>query len=316
MKKQLVLSVMVLMVMAGSSMQVQGQSPPRKNTTVTPKGRNVAPKVNVRADTSAKVPEVGAKVIDGCTLGPNVACSGKNFSGQILANVSLEGANLFKTNFSRASLLKVNLSRVNIGPADMSNATFRDSTLNDLSNAEGLKLTGSRFVNTSMFQARLGKCDMTKVQVEGGDFTLTNFSQCSFWGTVFTRANLRSVNMSGMKLAARNNKFDRVNFSAANLKNAELNGLVLDGVDFSNADLSGAKLSGASIKGAKFHMAKLNGADLVGVKFRDLADFTNADFTGARIQNSTGTTITCSNRNCHGEPYRKPDGTLHDIYKK
>lgn len=317
MKMQTFLGVMVLMVMAGSSVQVQGQSPPRKYNATQPKGRNVAPKLSGddRVDTSVKTPALGAKVIDGCTLGPKVTCLNKNFSGQTLANVSLEGANLFKTNFSRATLLKVNLSRVNLGPTDMSSATFKESALNNLGNVEGLKLRGSRFVNTSMLQARLGKCDMVNVQVEGGDFSLTNFSQCTLSGS-FTGTKLTSVNMSSMRLGPMGVKLSRVNLGSANLKSADLSGVVLDGVNFSNADLSGAKLSGASLKGANFNMAKLKGADLVGVKHQELADFTNADFTGARIQTSTGNAITCSNRNCNGEPYRKPDGTLHDIYKK
>ncbi len=98
-------------------------------------------------------------------------------------------------------------------------------------------------------------------------------------------ADVRGLELSGLKLTFHTAGFQGADFTRAILKNADLDGGVaaFQGANFTGANLNSATLKGgsASFQGATFHHAKLNFAKLSG----ENAAFQKADFDGAVFRN-------------------------------
>jgi uncharacterized protein YjbI with pentapeptide repeats len=101
-----------------------------------------------------------------------------------------------------------------------------------------------------------------------------NWSNCSFEGRGFARADLTGARMNNMRLS-------RADFSAARLDQADLSYSEMAVVRLRDASLNGAVLIGASLRGADLAGAQLAGANL------SYADLLGADLTGANLRAAT-----------------------------
>ncbi len=155
-------------------------------------------------------------------------------------------------------------------------------------------------------RAMLRQCDLSGLDLSGGDWTNSEFLVCKFDGsnlqrTVFRHANLFGARFNNCDLAGadfeksdlRGAKFELANLTGAHLGGADLReGMVIDagvtldgdtGSRFTNAILKGAKLPNARCKAVDF-----SGAILEGTDFSD-ADLRSAILkgdVGQRLQNS------------------------------
>ena len=149
-------------------------------------------------------------------------------------------------------------------------------------------------------RAMLRQCDLSGLDLSGGDWTNSEFLVCKFDGsnlqrTVFRHANLFGARFNNCDLAGadfeksdlRGAKFELANLTGAHLGGADLReGMVIDagvtldgdtGSRFTNAILKGAKLPNAKCKSVDF-----SGAILEGTDFSD-ADLRSACFHGAEL---------------------------------
>jgi len=101
-----------------------------------------------------------------------------------------------------------------------------------------------------------------------------NWSNCSFDGRGFARADLTGARMSNMRLS-------RADFSAALLDEADLSYSEMAVARLRDASLNGAVLIGASLRGADLAGAQLVGANL------SYADLLGADLTGTNLRAAT-----------------------------
>lgn len=93
--------------------------------------------------------------------------------------------------------------------------------------------------------------------------------------TLFPRANLAGVNLSGTDLSG-------ANLYGINLSDANLSGAILSGAILTDANLSGADLTDAVLTDADLSGADLTGADLSNT-YLYKADFTDAVLTDANL---------------------------------
>jgi len=149
-------------------------------------------------------------------------------------------------------------------------------------------------------RAMLRQCDLSGLDLSGGDWTNSEFMVCKFDGATLQRAVFRHANLFGSrfnncdlsgadfeKADLRGAKFELANLTGAHLGGADLReGMVIDatvtldgdtGSRFTNAILKGAKLPNARCKAVDFSGALLDGTD-----FSD-ADLRNASFHGAEL---------------------------------
>ncbi|HZB90002.1 MAG TPA: pentapeptide repeat-containing protein [Stellaceae bacterium] len=149
-------------------------------------------------------------------------------------------------------------------------------------------------------RAILRQCDLSGLDLSGGDWTNSEFLVCKFDGANLQRAVFRHANLFGArfnncdlssadfeKADLRGAKFELANLTGAHLGGADLRegmvieaGVTLDGDTgsrFTNAILRGAKLPNAKCRAVDF-----SGAILEGTDFSD-ADLRNACFHGAEL---------------------------------
>jgi uncharacterized protein YjbI with pentapeptide repeats len=149
-------------------------------------------------------------------------------------------------------------------------------------------------------RAILRQCDLSGLDLSGGDWTNSEFLVCKFDGANLQRAVFRHANLFGArfnnsdlsgadfeKADLRGAKFELANLTGAHLGGADLReGMVIDagvtldsdtGSRFTNAILKGAKLPNARCRSVDF-----SGAILEGTDFSD-ADLRNACFHGAEL---------------------------------
>jgi uncharacterized protein YjbI with pentapeptide repeats len=149
-------------------------------------------------------------------------------------------------------------------------------------------------------RAILRQCDLSGLDLSGGDWTNSEFLVCKFDGanlqrSIFRHANLfgarfNSCDLSGAdfeKADLRGAKFELANLTGAHLGGADLReGMVIDsgvtldgdtGSRFTNAILKGARLPNARCKSVDFSGAILDNTD-----FSD-ADLRSACFHGAEL---------------------------------
>lgn len=149
-------------------------------------------------------------------------------------------------------------------------------------------------------RAILRQCDLSGLDLSGGDWTNSEFLVCKFDGANLQRSIFRHANLFGArfnnsdltsadfeKADLRGAKFELANLTGAHLGGADLReGMVIDagvtldgdtGSRFTNAILKGAKLPNARCKAVDF-----SGAILEGTDFSD-ADLRNACFHGAEL---------------------------------
>jgi uncharacterized protein YjbI with pentapeptide repeats len=101
-----------------------------------------------------------------------------------------------------------------------------------------------------------------------------NWSNCSFDGRGFARADLTGARMTNMRLS-------RADFSGARLDGADLSYSEMAVARLRDASLNGAELTGASLRGADLAGADLSGANL------SYVDLLGADLTGANLRAAT-----------------------------
>ena len=149
-------------------------------------------------------------------------------------------------------------------------------------------------------RAMLRQCDLSGLDLTGGDWTNSEFMVCKFDGATLERAVFRHANLFGSRFNSgnlsgadfekadlRGAKFELANLTGAHLGGADLReGMVISaditldgdtGSRFTNAILKGAKLPNARCKSVDFSGALLDGTD-----FSD-ADLRNASFHGAEL---------------------------------
>lgn len=172
----------------------------------------------------------------------------------------------------------------------------------DANAIEALQERHRRYLRNQSGGARaiLRQCDLSGLDLSGGDWTNSEFLVCKFDGanmqrTIFRHANLFGARFNNSDLTSadfekadlRGAKFELANLTGAHLGGADLReGMVIDsgvtldgdtGSRFTNAILKGARLPNARCKAVDFSGAILDSTD-----FSD-ADLRNACFHGAEL---------------------------------
>ncbi|MBB3226352.1 uncharacterized protein YjbI with pentapeptide repeats [Luteibacter sp. Sphag1AF] len=150
--------------------------------------------------------------------------------------------------------------------------------------ADGIDLTGAKFVGARLRGARLSGAKATAVSGKpetfpdftGADLTSAKMASCVIWRTIFTNAIMHGVNLSGSELS-----YAMFNGARLDSKPGERAGASLV------ADLSQARLTETNFKGAYLNGSPDSlGANLSLVRFSGTmadATLTRAVFTGAYL---------------------------------
>lgn len=208
--------------------------------------------------------------------------SDKDLSGTILIGADLRGATL------PTDLSYLNLSEVKLEGSDLKNGTsVKNLKGTNLSKAD---LTGCDLENGDFTKTRVTGVNFTKAKLKNTNFQKVNLFEANFKealieGTNFTQADLRAVDLSGIK----DKNVTNVNFSKSNLIGANLSGLNLTNNNIAQAQLEGINLSGAYLESKDLKYYNLNdanfsGATLTGTNFAN-SKLTNADFSKAVMTN-------------------------------
>ncbi len=108
--------------------------------------------------------------------------SGANFSGSILSDVDLSGANCILTRFENA-----NIRGSKFTEADLRGANFSNSRL------VGTELVGTRCFKTDFSNAYLSECNFTDAHLYGAQLVGADLSNCTLWkAKLFWPANFVS----------------------------------------------------------------------------------------------------------------------------
>ena len=185
---------------------------------------------------------------------------GKNFSGQILRDLSFEGVDQPDADFSGAELHDVRFCDWRRGTV-LDGASFENSELHFV-DFEKCSLKDTSFRGARLHRVFFEECDL-----DGADFTgavfleKPKFSKTSLNGADFTGAVFRKGGG---------------NFSGAHLLRTKLPGAYLEKADFSRAHVEEVIFSGANLTKANFYLAKVwfvnfSQADLSETNF-DMAD--------------------------------------------
>ena len=114
-----------------------------------------------------------------------------------------------------------------------------------------LSFSGADLRGLGMRDLNFAHADFSNADLSFTDLRGADFSHCTCWGIILTRAML-----------------GKTDFAGANLSNARLD-KVIDcyGANFSDAVLHGARLVLSRMYGAKFHRARLDGANIAETRF-------------------------------------------------
>jgi uncharacterized protein YjbI with pentapeptide repeats len=139
--------------------------------------------------------------------------------------------------------------------------------------------------NSSHRGRELEGVDLSKIDLNGSDFTQANLQNCNLAGTNLSDAKLHAARLRGANLE--NSSLKGCGLRLADLEDAMLTSADLEGSDLTGASLFTAQLRGAKLRGANLSKADLRGADLSGADLRGVnlngADLAGTDLTGALL---------------------------------
>lgn len=240
--------------------------------------------------------------------------SGRDFSGAELNNVNLAGADLSGTKFIRAQLNGAILNQASLIGADLSYARLLGAQLNraNLTNASlyyaflSNDSTSGITNSASIKQSRLKNVNLSYAQMNGVDFTYSNFygDDPAGKGICKTAPSLSDCQKSGSSdeepnsatyegfacscAAAHGTRLTKTNFKGAYLYGVDFTDAKMQGTDFQEAVLTGANLQGSTIisdslgNPTTFYRAFLQGTNLEGTSILNPTTLTSAfvDFNG------------------------------------
>jgi uncharacterized protein YjbI with pentapeptide repeats len=192
-------------------------------------------------------------------------CTGCNlaradFSGQVLTNVHLDGADLTGANLTRTQLTLSSLVNATLAGV---NASFV--------NLSGSDLSGAKTVSTD---PTIGRANFSNAFIKD-----TNLTGANLRTAVFDGANI--IDGGSQKTTFDSAQLDDASFVGAVVKGAVFSGATLGNTRFEKAILVGALFKGIRDNGNKpeatnsFNSAVLYGTDFTNSRF-DYADFSNA----------------------------------------
>jgi uncharacterized protein YjbI with pentapeptide repeats len=164
----------------------------------------------------------GAVLREGDLRGADL--EGINLSGADLQGTNLKDANLYGADLKMANLWDANFSNANLSGADLTRANLSWAELN------GADLKRARLYGADLTSAQLRKADLQEADLQWADINSTFLPEANL-----TKANLFRANLI------------RTNLDKSILNEANLKMSVMTDANFSGADLTGAKLNGAEV---------------------------------------------------------------------
>lgn len=190
--------------------------------------------------------------------------SNADFSGSVMVETNLEGANLDYSVFYACDLRKANFQNASLVRADLRGACMR-----------GAIMTGANLMEADLREGAYATYDPEK--------GLTFTSDSEVWKEGVGGVDLRGANLGSVKLSgavAVNSNFEDANLSKSTIIRGNLSG----------ANLAGANLSGADLSQCELKDVNLRGANLTGV-LMDVSNLENVDMTGALTDQAAGHTL-------------------------
>lgn len=181
-----------------------------------------------------------------------------------------------------AGLASHDLTGDNFSGADLTDATFRLSTLINV-DLSGANLTGTNFDSAIMTGANLANATVTSDDFQDAGLANTNLTAVDLSAATLDGVTSGGISSSQAPSAVPTGwRFTvgwlvsaTANLANADLANADLSDMDLAGLGLTGIDLTDANLSGTDLSGDSLLKANLTGADLAG------ATVTNANFMQA-----------------------------------
>jgi uncharacterized protein YjbI with pentapeptide repeats/outer membrane protein assembly factor BamB len=199
---------------------------------------------------------------------------GVDWSGCDLAHAGLASFDLTGDNFSRA---------------DLTDATFRLSTLIKVD------LAGAKLVGTSFNSAIMTDANLAKATVTSDDFAYAGLTGANLTGVNLSAATLDNVTSGGIAASHAPSTVpagwrftvgylvgSTASLFEADLAKGNLSDLNLAGLSMIDANLIGADIAGTNLVGSNLWKADLTGADLAGATVTN-ANFLQTVLTGANL---------------------------------
>ncbi|MDB9529008.1 pentapeptide repeat-containing protein [Oscillatoria sp. CS-180] len=219
----------------------------------------------------------------------------RDFSGSVLNECALSGAQLSHIVLQRASLKVVNLSTANLSHSNLRGAILNVSRMSgvnlsqaDLQRAQlnvtnliravliGANLTNASLIRAELLRADLSNADLTNANLQEADLREARLRWANLDSANLNHGNLRHSSLLGANLT-------NIQANSADLEHAKLNGASLMAAELRHANLQRADLSGANLRGVNLRWANLSGADLRDADLTD-AKLSGADLTGAQLE--------------------------------
>lgn len=230
-------------------------------------------------------------------------------TGVNISNLEISGADLEKASFSNSSLQRIKFK----DKANLTNADFRDSTINAVSfeeavcdsiNFSGCKLINIQFSTKMNLQRAIfanadlsGMGDIGPLDKEGDqiEFLHANFSRANLtyqdiYNVSFKFADFTNARLIDSKIGASAQKKENTTFAFADMQKADLLRCIIERCDFQNANLNSASFTYAKVRNVNFSECRLNNAnfsesDIDDCKF-EKSYCTNFSMKGTKLKDS------------------------------
>jgi uncharacterized protein YjbI with pentapeptide repeats len=187
--------------------------------------------------------------------------------------------------FAGLELRDLDLPRVVFEHCVLDEATFRDSSLDDL------RMISGSAVNTDFSGADLAGATFT-----GTDLSRTTFTRALLTDVTFMECRLIGANLTSLRGLTVNLRFQHCNLGLASLKNSPFRGAQFTETDLTESDLGRSDLRDAvftrcRLRDTDFTRARLTGADLRSSDLGALTPETPLHLRGATISPTQATQI-------------------------
>lgn len=200
---------------------------------------------------------------------------GANLDDAVLAHAKIDRARLDRASMRRANLGKAQLVRTVLDSARLDDATLVGARLHG-SRFRGVVLEGADLRDASFVDCDGERMEAPKLQLLGVTFERVSFEGATFDETSFLELDLRSCNFGDASLRG-------CTFLRCDLREVNLAGCVLEGARaVEESRFEGAVFVEASLRKANFRGLRMKGADLRKAQLDD-ADFTECDLENAKL---------------------------------
>lgn len=160
----------------------------------------------------------------------------RSFNGDVLQQINLAGVAMPGTDFGEANLLWANLEGADLYRSDFTLAILRAANLRS-TKLENANLSEANLAEAVLDEANLRNADLTYAVIN------SSFIGCEAVNANFTGAQIHSSNFKNADLTGalfREAKLEYVDFRNANLRGADFTGAQIDKINYEGADLTGA----------------------------------------------------------------------------